>query len=83
MSAHRSVYDFYSISNLGPSKGYGRLHTSLSNCFASMVTCLMTIRGHSSESFTMNVETDLGPRVSFVLNSLLLSSRRISSASWL
>ena len=55
--------------------------TSLSNCFASMVICLMTIRGASSDSLLMNDETDLGPLVSFELNSLLLNSLRISSAS--
>lgn len=34
----------------------------------------MTSRGASSESFMMKVETDLGPRVSLLLNSLLLKS---------
>lgn len=48
--------------------------TSLSSCFASSVICLMTSRGASSESLTMNAETDLGPLVSFELNSLFASS---------
>ena len=34
----------------------------------------MTRRGASSESLTIKVDTDLGPRVSLLLNSLLLRS---------
>lgn len=59
--------------------------TSLSSCFASKVICLMTSRGASSESLTMNAETDLGPRVSFELNSLFPSSlyfRQLRSMSF-
>jgi hypothetical protein len=58
------------------------LLTSLSSCFANMVICFITNLGASSDSLTMNEETDFGPLVSFVLNSLLLSSRKLSSASW-
>lgn len=48
--------------------------TSLSRNLIRSIICLMTSRGANSESFTMKAETDLGPRVSLVLNSLLLSS---------
>lgn len=48
--------------------------TSLSSCLTSSIICLMTSRGASSDSLTMNAETDLGPRVSLLLNSLLLRS---------
>ena len=48
--------------------------TSLSSCLMSNVICFMTRRGASSESFMINVETDLGPLVSLLLNSLLLRS---------
>jgi hypothetical protein len=43
---------------------------------ATEVICLMTMRGANSESFATNVETDLGPLVSLLLNSLLLNSLR-------
>ena len=49
-------------------------HTSLSSCLMSNVICFITRRGASSESFMINVETDLGPLVSLLLNSLLLRS---------
>ena len=48
--------------------------TSLSSCLTSNVICFITRRGASSESFIINVETDLGPLVSLLLNSLLLRS---------
>ena len=62
-------------------KGTGHRHTSLSSCFAKRVICLIIKRGVSSESFTMNADTDLGPLVSLELNSLFASSLRITSAS--
>lgn len=34
----------------------------------------MTTRGANSDSFTMNADTDLGPLVSLLLNSLFASS---------
>lgn len=49
-------------------------NTSLSSCLAKRIICFIINRGASSESFTMNVETDLGPFVSFELNSLFPSS---------
>lgn len=49
-------------------------HTSLSSCFAKRVICLMIKRGVSSESFTINADTDFGPLVSLELNSLFASS---------
>src|SRR5437870_4755968 len=55
--------------------------TSLSSCFAIMVICLITCLGASSENFMKKVDTDLGPLVSLLLNSLLLNSRIISSAN--
>lgn len=48
--------------------------TSLSNCLTSNVICLTISRGASSDSLTRKDEMDLGPLVSFVLNSLLLTS---------
>ena len=48
--------------------------TSLSSCLARRVICLRTSRGASSESLIMNVDTDFGPLVSLLLNSLLLRS---------
>lgn len=48
--------------------------TSLSNCFTSKVISLITRRGASSESLMINVDTDFGPLVSLLLNSLLLIS---------
>jgi len=48
--------------------------TSLSNCLISNVICLMTRRGASSDNLMINAETDFGPLVSLLLNSLLLKS---------
>lgn len=53
-----------------------RIITSLSNCLAKRVICLMISLGASSESLMIKAETDFGPRVSLELNSLLPSSLR-------
>ena len=71
MTAHLRVYA-YGESVTIPRRL--RILTSLSSCLTSSVICLMTSRGASSDSLTINAETDLGPRVSLLLNSLLLRS---------
>jgi hypothetical protein len=58
------------------------VHTSLSNCFARRVICLMINLGASSDSLIIKVDTDLGPFVSFELNSLFPSSLYISLAKF-
>ena len=50
------------------------ISTSLSSCLTRSVICLITSRGASSESLMIKADTDFGPRVSLLLNSLLLSS---------
>jgi hypothetical protein len=51
-----------------------QLLTSLSMNLATEVICLMTIRGANSDNLATNVDTDFGPLVSLLLNSLLLNS---------
>lgn len=48
--------------------------TSDSSCLISIVICFMMIRGANSDNRVMKVETDFGPLVSLLLNSLLLKS---------
>ena len=55
--------------------------TSLSNCLTSKVISLITRRGASSESLMIKVDTDFGPLVSLLLNSLLLISLQIKLAT--
>lgn len=74
-TAHRRVYDCKRVRPLLHWEGTERRYiTSLSSCFANRVICFIINLGASSESLTMNAETDFGPLVSLELNSLFPSS---------